>query len=379
MTRSPPRRFSLDRLAVANLRNLEPQSIELVSGMNVLTGANGQGKTSVLEAIYVLATSRSFRTARLTDAMQHGAARASIRGTFTEHWQASPITREQSVGIEASKRRYRVDGERPTSLGAYAVHSPVVVFDAQQLALSTGPAALRRTLLDRVALFTSPASAEHRLRYGRALRERQRLLGERLKGRTVDAELDAYEQVLAEHGVRLTEARAEAARVIAEGLYATFEQIAASDLRLDVSYQPGGGVDVAEATQRLHAQRNTDARRRRAGYGPHRDELCIELNRHPARVVGSQGQHRTVTLALKLAELEGIARARGLQPIFLLDDVSSELDPERLAALFSHLATTRCQLILTTTRPDLISTPAESVFARRDFVVRAGTITAVQP
>src|SRR5205823_11419973 len=115
------------------------------------------------------------------------------------------------------------------------------------------------------------------------------------------------------------------------------------------------------------------AQRRRTGFGPHRDDLALVLGGHDARVVASQGQHRALTLALKSAELECIARARGVQPILLLDDVSSELDADRSAALFEHLAATESQIFLTTTRRELIA-GREGQAERADFVVDGGII-----
>jgi DNA replication and repair protein RecF len=115
-------------------------------------------------------------------------------------------------------------------------------------------------------------------------------------------------------------------------------------------------------------------RRGSAGVGPHRDELALAIDGHAVRGVASQGQHRAVTLALKSAEIEVVGQARGVRPILLLDDVSSELDRARTAALFSFLREQRGQVFLTTTRPELIDT-GDDGGARRDFVVRDGRIT----
>ncbi|HSN99289.1 MAG TPA: hypothetical protein VLS89_13430, partial [Candidatus Nanopelagicales bacterium] len=139
----------------------------------------------------------------------------------------------------------------------------------------------------------------------------------------------------------------------------------------------GGSGDAGEARETLRAQRRRDAQRASAGFGPHRDELDLSIDGHPARVVASQGQHRALTLSLKAAETAAIRAARGLEPILLLDDVSSELDPDRTAALFTFLGMSRGQVFLTTTRRELIVTPGVARSDRRDFLVEGGVLSVL--
>jgi DNA replication and repair protein RecF len=361
-------------LVITQLRNLERVSIEPAPRVNVITGNNGEGKTSILEAIYLLATTRSFRTSRLAEVVRHGNGVGSVRGRLAEHWPGGPIAREQSIGIDNGKRRCRLNGEAPSSTTHYATRSPVVVFEPQQMTLSMGPASERRTLLDRVTIYTQPETASHRTRYGRALRGRQRLLSDRWPHLKDSAELDAYEALMAEHGCALTRARSEATNKLAAELTHAFEHIAAPDLVLTASYRPGGSEEADEAITRLRDDREKDCRRKRTSFGPHLDDLTLDIGDHPARIVGSQGQHRAITLALKAAELACIAEARGLMPLLLLDDVSSELDADRSAALFDYLATTESQIFLTTTRRDLIVTARAQGADRRDFHVERGVV-----
>jgi DNA replication and repair protein RecF len=248
----------------------------------------------------------------------------------------------------------------------------VVVFEPKQLSLSSGPASERRTLLDRITLFASPEIGAHRARYAKALRERQQLLSDRHGDRR--AELEVYESLLAEHGAAITCARSHAVDGLREPLVSAFARIATPGLSLSVRYLPGGSADPAEMARRLADDRPSDARRKRTGFGPHRDDIELTLDGHDARMVASQGQHRALTLALKSAELASIARARSLLPVLLLDDVSSELDAERTAALFEHLAATESQIFLTTTRPELLAGARSA--GRADFVVEHGIIEA---
>jgi DNA replication and repair protein RecF len=362
----------LERLSVRHLRNLTHVELEPAPRVNVIAGNNGQGKTSLLEAIYLACTSRSFRTSRLGELVQHGAAIATARARLAEHGgSAPPLAREQLAAIEGRRVQVRVDGNRPASLAEFATRSPVVAFHPDELTLSTGPAAGRRTLLDRLALFMFPASVDHRSRYHRALRSRHLLLR---RPSPDEAEIGAFERLAAEHGAALTRARSEAARALAAELVPAFARIAAPELVLEVRYEPGGTEDPDRAIDELRRQRARDAHRPSAGFGPHRDDLVLLLDGHPARAVASQGQHRALTLALKAAETAAVGRARGVEPLLLLDDVSSELDPDRTAALFTFLGLTRGQLFLTTTRRELIVTPGVAPSDRLDFELHGGAL-----
>jgi DNA replication and repair protein RecF len=371
-----PSSLLLEHLAIREFRNLERVDIEPASRMNVITGNNGQGKTSLLEAIYFVATSRSFRTHRATELVRHGAAAASVRARFTERAGAlPPLSREQTAAAQGKTCLVRIDGNRPQSLASFATRSPVVAFHPEELALSTGPAGLRRKLLDRVALFINPASAEHRARYTHAMKARQELLHRRGgAAHEESAEVDAFEELCARHGAMVTEARMQAADALSSELHVAFAQIAAPELHLGVQFEAGGSADADEARGELRRQRGRDAHRPSPGFGPHRDELALLFDERPARLVGSQGQHRALTLALKAAEAATVAAVRGVEPILLLDDVSSELDPDRTAALFRFLGLARGQIFLTTTRRDLIVTPGVDRNSRRDFRIDRGLI-----
>jgi DNA replication and repair protein RecF len=382
------RALAVAEIAVRDLRNLAAVDAELAPGLNVVHGDNGHGKTSLLEAIYLAATSRSFRTARLGELVRHGAETASVRARIVERGAAGEVERVQSAGIARSRVTVRLDGQRPPSLAAYATRTPVVVFHPDELALSTGPAAGRRRLLDRLVLYRDPIGADAAVRYGRALRARQDLLR---RGVRAGAALDAYEELCAAEGARLTAARRAAVVALEAPLAHAFARIAAPGLALTAAYAAGGGDDAEPARRELAAGRERDAHRASAGYGPHRDDLALLLGGHPARVVASQGQHRALVLALKAAESAVVATATGQVPILLLDDVSSELDAARTDALFAFLgASIRAaeaassggpdaaapprQIVLTTTRPSLIPESFGEGGGRRDFRLERGVL-----
>jgi DNA replication and repair protein RecF len=359
--------LSFTRLSIRNLRNLTSLELRPAPRLNVIVGDNGQGKTSVLEALYLVATTKSFRAERLGTLIQTGAEQASVVAEIRE----GEGRREQRTLLRERSRVVRLDGKPPSSLGAFATRTPVVAFCPADLELVSGGATGRRRLLDRVALFVDPPGAEARLRYERALRSRQRVLEERGPNAR---ELDAFEGVMAEEGARFALSRERAATGVGERLSATFARLATERLVIASRYQPGGTTDAARFATELCSTRVRDASRGSATFGPQRDELELELDGRPARSHASQGQQRLLTLALKLTELDCIREARGAHPVLLLDDVSSELDPERTLAVHGLLEATPSQVFVTTTRADLFPAAVPNAADRADFRLSAGTL-----
>jgi DNA replication and repair protein RecF len=360
--------LAVETLSVRGLRNLASVDLELGRRFNVLAGDNGQGKTNLLEAVYLLATSRSFRTAKLSELVGAPAEIATIRAQVRENGDV----RVQSVGLRSGLRSVRVDGKRPVTLASYAVRTPVVVFHPGVLSLTLGSGAERRKLLDRVALYLSASSLADVEGYARALRSRQRVL--ELRGENA-ADLSEWEELLTRHGLAVSQARSIAADRLGPQAMHAYGQIGAADVRLTVNYQRSAPPDADTFRAMLAQSRRDDRMRGSARIGPHRDDLVLILGDRPVRGIASQGQHRAVVLALELAEMQVVAEARGVCPILLLDDVSSELDRTRTAALFSVLREDgRGQVIVTTTRPELVDIGSAYSEDRRDFTVVGGQV-----
>jgi DNA replication and repair protein RecF len=362
--------LAIESLSIRAFRNLTRVDVELGPRFNVVSGDNGQGKTNLLEAVYVVASSRSFRTSRLGDLVETGHDTASVHARLRE----GTTEREQSVGVRAGVRAVRIDGKRPATLAAYAVRTPTVAFHPGIVALSAGSGADRRRLLDRVALYRLPGSLADAEAYARALRARQRVLESR--GATA-ADLDDWEALAVHHGLALCDAREGAAKLVGPAAERAFASIGPTGLPLTVAYAANAPRDPASFRALLAQSRGRDRARGSATWGPHRDDLALALGGRPVRGMASQGQHRAVVLSLELAEIEVIAAARGVCPLLLLDEVSSELDRWRTASLFAALSAHSGQVLLTTTRPELIETGMLSgVEERRDFVVVEGHVRA---
>jgi DNA replication and repair protein RecF len=365
----------LTELRLHDFRNLAAEAFTPSPRLNVFYGENGQGKTNVLEAIYTLCTTRSFRTSRPVELVRHGAdegAAAFVQGSFQEDGHP----RLQSVALRKGVRVLRIDGVRPRTLAEYAARTPVVVFSPQDVGLAMGSGSERRRLLDRVALYRAAVSLADAEAYGRALRERQRAL--ELRGEDA-SDLATWEELVVKYGLAVMSARRAASEPLAVAAADAFARIGTPGLRLAVRYATTAPDEEGAYADELRRRRTQDRRRGSATIGPHRDDLEIRLGEHTARSVASQGQHRAIVLALKTAELRVVGTSRDAQPILLLDDVSSELDRARTAALFRFLEGELGQIFLTTTRREVVEeagafSGAETSGFRRDVPIVAGRI-----
>ena len=182
---------------------------------------------------------------------------------------------------------------------------------------------------------------------------------------------------MAVHGAELGRAREEAAARLVAALRPLFARMAAPGLQFDARFVAGGSLDAGELESELTRRREQDLRRRSATYGPHRDDLDVRLDGRSVRRHASQGQQRILTLALKGAELECVRQARGAEPVLLLDDVSSELDPTRTGAVYEFLHETPSQVFVTTTRPELFVTHGLPAGERADFRLVGGVLSPV--
>lgn len=358
-------RLSVETLSIRGFRNVSELQLQFSPRINVISGDNGQGKTSVLEALYLLATTRSFRTETISEAYQAGASVTRVDADLVQ----GPTTRRQRFVAQEGRRAFFVGDKRISRYSTYALATPMVIFHPGDLQLVNGPAGGRRTLLDRLLFFFDPSGSDAKLRYSKAQRERQAVLDKRGLRAT---ELDAFEVIMAAEGARLTAARAAASTRLEQALAPAFDQVSPTSLTLRVQYLEGGTTDAEAFRAELNKRRLQDQQRRTATFGPHRDDLELLIDQRSARRQASQGQQRLLALAIKIAELRCVEQARATHPILLLDDVSSELDPDRTGAVYELVRNTRSQVLVTTTRPELFDTSGLQATERLDFRLREG-------
>jgi DNA replication and repair protein RecF len=315
---------------------------------NVFVGDNGQGKTNILEAIFAVATLRSFRTTRLADLVTFGAERATMAARVRRH----DLTRLYEVELAQGSRKVRLDGKALRPLARYFGGFNVVVFTPEDLGLPRGSPGDRRRFLDRSVFNLHPGYLALAGDYDKILKQRNttlKLLGKRNDAKLVEL-LDVYDQQLAELGMAVVQARLAFVEAIRPGLAESFAAITRTGFAAGASYASRAPDSSVESLREaLVAGRARDLATGMTHSGPHRDDLVFELDGQVAGSFASQGQLRAILLAWKTAELAVISRAHGEPPILLLDDVSSELDPSRNAYLFEHLARGRGQCFITTT------------------------------
>ena len=318
------------------VRSLTGLRVELDDdAITSLIGPNGAGKTNFLEAVYFALTGRSFRTSDRRDLIPFGEplarAEALVRGEDgIEHTLLASVSR-------AEGRRHLLDGS-PADPATIARHRPpVAVFSPDRLVLVKGPPSERRAHLDGFIAARWPSRAELRRRYGRALAQRNALLARAAAGQGSPAQLDAWDATAAEVAAELVAARYDAVDELSP-LFAT----AAAELGLatstELSYAPRAEGGVEEIRSGLAERREADLRLGRSGWGPHLDEIKFSAEGRSLRKYGSQGEQRAALLALIFAEREALLEARRVTPLLLLDDVMSELDPDRRERLVERLA-----------------------------------------
>jgi DNA replication and repair protein RecF len=315
------------------LRSLGDVRIDLDPGVVSLVGPNGAGKTNLLEALYFALTGRSFRTADRRELIPFGAALARAEAVVRdedgiEHRLLASVSRGEG-------RRHLLDGSPADPVTLARRRPPVAVFSPDRLALVKGPPAERRAHLDSYVAARWPSRAGLRRRYGQALAQRNALVA-RLAGGAAGGDLDVWDAALAEAAAPLIDARAEAVAELAPPFAAAAEELGlAGDASLD--YAPRAEGSVEEIRLGLGERRGADLRLGRTSWGPHLDELRIEAGGRALRRYGSQGQQRSALLALLFAQREALLAAHRVAPLLLLDDVMSELDPERRERLVGRL------------------------------------------
>jgi DNA replication and repair protein RecF len=345
----------LQRLQLQDFRNLARVELAPSPHATVVVGRNGQGKTNLLEAVYFLCTLKPLRAGKLVELVRFQHLQAHVTGRFA----LAGATRDISVDIREGVREASVDGKRTRSLEEYFGGVSVVAFTPDDLAVVKGAPEERRTLLDRAVFNRFPGFLRASRTYLRALRSRNRLLKDGAQGDY----LGAYDDALCETGARILALRRDLLLELAPRAEATVASIAQlggaryayTPVHLDVDFQQAPEVQLVGALREaLRDRLGRDMERGFTSVGPHADDLDISLDGHPARAYASQGQARALVLGWKIAEIENLRAALGHSPLLLLDDVSSELDPERNAFLMRYLASSGAQVLLTTTEPSLV-------------------------
>ncbi len=341
-------------LHITDFRNLAEVSLTLDPRFNVIVGANGQGKTNLVEAVNLLATLRSFRSFRNRDLIRQDADVARV----TAMVDRAGVRREVGVTVRPSGKRVELNGKGVRDLSAFFGEVNTVVFAPEDIGVLRGSPTDRRLLLDRIIFNAQPSYAAMVSDYEQVVKQRNALLKH---DRPDPALVAIYDEQLVTLGVQVIQRR----RAWLSEMHAPFVQAFAEifDDALDVALtyeirflRERDDVDPDDAGALAEAMRGALSRRWvvdvARGYttvGPHRDDLVATLQGQPIKTWASQGQHRAFILALKITEIRLLRQRLGAPPVLLLDDVSSELDPARNEKLFAFLSEVDGQVLITTT------------------------------
>lgn len=342
----------LSSLRVQDFRCFAALDLEAPPQGAILLGDNAQGKTSILEAICVLVRLQSPRTRKFGALTRFATAGFGVAGN---PWNQERLVRQTTAGGLA----LTVDGAARATRNAYLEDGGLIVWmGTEDLGLVRGPGEVRRRYLDFLGSQLEPAYRREWSRYRRALKAKNLLLKD---GPSHRPEVISYNEILIESGAFLMAARTRMAAALAPLAAAAQAAISGVAEPLTLHYLPSAGTDLRAAIQQA---RERESRQRQAVVGPHRDELSLRLHGSPAADFASEGQQRTLALALKLAQGALLERETGRQPIYLMDDVFGELDPARRNALMAHLPGSAQKWITTTSLDWLEDTPALAPLAR---------------
>ena len=359
----------MTRLELIDFRNYRRAEFDLTAGVTAVLGRNGQGKTNLAEALAYLATLTSFRGAPPDALIRLGADNAIIRATIRDDGRdvlvEAELTRNGRNRVQINRQRL---GRTRELLGVIRV----TVFAPDDLVIVKGGPSERRRLLDDTLVALAVKYDAARLELDRVIRQRNTLL-KQAAGRLTDEielTLDVWDARLVVVGEQLGHARATLVARLTPFVDTAYHDLAGAPAPIELVYEPEWrrtGLAAALASARAN-----DVRRGQSTVGPHRDDVELALNGMPARTHASQGEQRTLALALRLAAHRLIAERTGSSPVLVLDDVLSELDPGRAAALLTHLPPG--QVVITSAAP----LPAEAQ-PERTVEIDAGTGVAGQP
>jgi DNA replication and repair protein RecF len=355
----------LSQLRLRDFRNYARLDAEFTPGFHVLIGNNAQGKTNILEAIYLLATLRSFRGIGSAQMVRHGA-----RGYFVGGTVVAQGSSEIKMFWSSAERNLSLNGQAVQRLSDYFGVLRAVVFCTEDLHLVKGTGRSRRRYLDLLLAHTYPIYLPLLQRYTRAVRSRNALL----KSRTPDpVALESFSRELVQAGQELTRLRHELMPKIAPLAREAYARIARDAEELRFEYQPSVKRDFAVE---LAASRAREQTLRTTIIGPHRDDVRLALNDKPAAQYGSEGQKRSIAIALKMAQAEYLTQVHGAPPVLLIDDVMGELDAQRRSGLMPLLERAhhaQGQVFMTCTEENW---PREMARELKRWHVEAGTVKA---
>jgi DNA replication and repair protein RecF len=344
----------LESLEVHNFRNLSGK-VSWGAGLNIIYGDNGQGKTNWLEAIYTLATTKSFRTQRLQEAVRFGEDLAVVRGRVE---RSREVHRDLQINLQGNTKSISINGKRE-AVARYLGQLHTVAFNADELNIVRGVPDARRKFLDRGVVSLHPAYVQTLADYNRVIKQKNRILQDASESEMGTAQIGAiiapWNEQLVSLGADIHRARTDYVERLRDVLERRLFEREDVTIRYVSSLEGKGDLSDYEAliAGRLEVRLQAELA---AGYsliGPHRDDLEILFDGRDIRAYGSSGQQRSALIILDLAAISVYHLWHSEYPLFLIDDVDAELDRKRISYLLEYLEG-RTQTFVTTSKEGLV-------------------------
>jgi DNA replication and repair protein RecF len=338
-------------LRLRDFRCFNELLFEPSAGLNLIVGQNAQGKTSLLEAACVLLRLQSPRSSSLAEAVRFGTPGFGVAGHWNEH--------HLHVKYAESLKAFALDSKPQSRSADYLMVARVAWMSNDDIQLLRGPGAHRRRYLDFLGAQTIPGYLRSLRAFERALRSRNALLKENRPRR----EIEAFDKPLIEAGNTLISARSVMCDELQPLIAAALHSISSGSETLKVSYQPGSPCDFSAA---LRASRQEECRLRTTVAGPHRDDIAIQLDGRDAASFASEGQQRSIALALKLGQARRLETFSTGSPLYLIDDIFGELDPERRNKFLAALSAAAQKFVTATSLNWLVSSRDAALYLLSD-------------
>jgi DNA replication and repair protein RecF len=350
----------IEHLALTSFRTYADLEADFPTGPQVVVGRNATGKTNLLESMTMLGRGRSHRAGQDGDVITWGRDFARVEASLVAWGNATPASATLIISRTAAgggRKRALVNGvpRRPAALRSVL---PVVLFAPEDMLLLVGSPGQRRGAIDALVEQTVPTAGTAMATYARALAQRNNLLRAVRDGAASPGELRFWDAVMVEEGSRIVDWRRETMSRLAPGLAAGHREIAPDEPQLELKYQSNAEPVANESTRDAITRRLAETAQKELWngvtlIGPHRDDIVFRQGERDLASYASRGQQRTAILAFKLAQLDLINEVLGVPPLLLLDDVFSELDPERRAHLVRRIGALPQAFVTTTTTDDL--------------------------
>ncbi len=364
----------IKKIKIENFRNYHEEEVQFHEKVNLIVGDNAQGKTNLLESIYVSSLGRSFRTTKEKEMIRFNQPFTRILATYITEDQEKKV----DIGFsKEGKKEIKVNNIKVEKMTEMLNHFYVVVFSPDDLKIIKEEPEKRRNFIDRELCKMRISYLNNLVQYKKVLMQRNALLKSDKKDRQ---SMQVWDDALSQYGAKVILQRktfVEEINIISKEIH---QKITQGKEILEIKYQPSikpedvdeGNVEklVQKMQQKLADSYNSDIYAGNTGIGPHKDDLLILINGIAARQYGSQGQQRTAALSMKLAEINLIEKEKGEKPILLLDDVLSELDGDRQKYLIEALSESQLFITAAELNPQL----EEALPEGNSYIVNDGKI-----